>query len=126
MGWQAMREKESVYDESQIGERLQALPGWFYEGGWIRRNYKTDGWPTTLMLVNAIGFLAEAAYHHPDLAVTYARVTVKLNTHSAGGITDKDFDLARRIEDLALWRPAAGGALEGTPAKFVRGGDPRG
>ncbi len=60
------------------------------------------------MLVNAIGFLAEAAYHHPDLAVTWARVTVKLSTHSAGGITDKDFDLARRIEDVALWRPAAG------------------
>jgi 4a-hydroxytetrahydrobiopterin dehydratase len=120
-----MSEKEPTYDESQIGERLKALPGWFYEGGWIRRNYKTDGWPTTLMLVNAIGFLAEAAYHHPDLAVTYARVTVKLNTHSAGGITDKDFDLARRIEDLALWRPAQGGALEGSPNKFVRGGDPR-
>jgi 4a-hydroxytetrahydrobiopterin dehydratase len=77
------------------------------------------------MLVNAIGFLAEAAYHHPDLTVTYARVTVKLSTHSAGGITDKDFDLARRIEDLALWRPAKGGALEGTPNKFVRSGDPR-
>ena len=42
------------------------------------------------------------------------------------GITDKDFDLARRIEDLALWRPAEGGALQGTPNKFVRSGDPRG
>jgi 4a-hydroxytetrahydrobiopterin dehydratase len=51
-------------------------------------------------------------------------VTVKLQTHSAGGITDKDFDLARRIEDVVLWRPQ-GGALEGTPNKFVRSGDPR-
>ena len=51
--------------------------------------------------------------------------TVKLTTHSAGGITDKDFALARRIEDVALWRPAAGGALDGTPNKFVRSGDPR-
>ena len=76
------------------------------------------------MLVNAIGFAAEAAYHHPDLAVTWARVTVKLATHSAGGITDKDFELAREIERVALWRPAAG-ALPGTPNKFVRGGDPR-
>jgi 4a-hydroxytetrahydrobiopterin dehydratase len=49
---------------------------------------------------------------------------VKLQTHSAGGITDKDFDLARRIEEVALWRPQAGGALTGTPNKFVRGGDP--
>ena len=120
-----MSEKEPTYDESQIAERLKALPGWYYEGGWIRRAYKTDGWPTTLMLVNAIGYLSEAAYHHPDLAVTWARVVVKLSTHSAGGITDKDFDLARRIEDAALWRPAAGGALTGTPNKFVRSDDKR-
>ena len=118
--------KEPIYDESQIAGRLLDLPGWYFEDGWIRRVYKTDGWPTTLMLVNAIGFLAEAAYHHPDLSVTWGRVTVKLSTHSAGGITDKDFELARRIEDLALWRPAQGGALTGTPNKFVRGGDPRG
>src|SRR5262245_16467118 len=64
-------EKEPTYNESQIAEKLKALPGWFYEDGWIRRVYKTDGWPTTLMLVNAIGYLAEAAYHHPDLSVTW-------------------------------------------------------
>jgi 4a-hydroxytetrahydrobiopterin dehydratase len=120
-----MAEKEQTYDETQISEHLKALPGWYYEDGWIRRVYKTDGWPTTLMLVNAIGYLAEAAYHHPDLAVTWGRVTVKLSTHSAGGITEKDFALARRIEESALWRPAAGSALTGTPNKFVRSGDPR-
>src|SRR5204863_8300655 len=118
-------DRDRTYDESQIGERLRELRGWEFEGGWIRRSYKSDGWPTTLMLVNAIGYAAEAAYHHPDLAVTWGRVTVKLTTHSAGGITDKDFALARRIEEIALWRPEAGGALEGTPNKFVRGGDPR-
>ena len=117
--------KERTYSEAEIAERLKELPGWYYEDGWIRRVYKTDGWPTTLMLVTTIGYCAEAAYHHPDLAVTYARLTVKLMTHSAGGITDKDFDLARRIEEVTLWRPAQGGALEGTPNKFVRSGDPR-
>ena len=121
-----MSEKEPTYSDSQIVERLNQLPGWYHDNGWIRRIYKTDGWPTTLMLVNAIGYLAEAAYHHPDLAVTWARVEVKLSTHSAGGITDKDFDLARRIEDHVLWRPAAGAALTGTPNKWVRSGDPRG
>jgi 4a-hydroxytetrahydrobiopterin dehydratase len=120
-----MSTKEPTYDDAQIAERLRDLPGWFYEDGWIRRVYKTDGWPTTLMLVNAIAYNAEAAYHHPDLAVTWGRVIVKLATHSAGGITDKDFELARRIEDAALWRPPEGGALEGTPNKFVRSGDPR-
>jgi len=115
------RDKEPTYTDAQIAEKLAALPGWYYEDGWIRRVYKTDGWHTTLMLVNAIGYLAEAAWHHPDLAVTWGKVWVKLKTHSAGGITDKDFSLARKIEDVALWRPPAGAALEGTPNKFVRG-----
>ena len=119
-----MAEKEKTYDEREIGEKLQALTGWYFEDGWIRRVYKTDGWPTTLMLVNAIGYLSEAAYHHPDLSVTWGRITVKLSTHSAGGITDKDFELARKIEETALWRPQ-GGSLTGTPNKFVRSGDPR-
>jgi len=120
-----MATKEPTYDEAEIAEKLRDLPGWYFESGMIRRVYKTDGWPTTLMLVGAIGFVSEAAYHHPDLSVTWGRITVKLSTHSAGGITDKDFDLARKIEEAALWRPAAGGALTGTPAKFVRSGDPR-
>ena len=79
-----MAEKEKTYDETQIAERLRDLPGWFYEDKWIRRVYKTDGWPITLMLVNAIGYVAEAADHHPDLTVTWGRVVVKLSTHSAG------------------------------------------
>jgi 4a-hydroxytetrahydrobiopterin dehydratase len=120
-----MAEKEQTYNEAQIAERLRDLPGWYYEDGWIRRVYKTDGWPTTLMLVNAIGYCAEAAYHHPDLSVTWGRIVVKLSTHSANGITDKDFALARKFEEVALWRPAAGEPLTGTPNKFVRGGDPR-
>ena len=120
-----MSNKEPTYDEAQITARLRDLTGWYYEDGWLRRRYKTDGWPTTLMLVNAIGYCAEAAYHHPDLTVTWGRIVVKLATHSAGGITDKDFSLARRIEEVALWRPPEGDALTGTPNAFVRSGDPR-
>ena len=78
--------KERTYNDTEIAERLKELPGWYYEDGWIRRVYKTDGWPTTLMLVNAVGYLAEAAYHHPDLSVTWGRVIVKLQNHAAGGI----------------------------------------
>jgi 4a-hydroxytetrahydrobiopterin dehydratase len=121
-----MAEKEKTYSEAEITQQLSTLPGWFFQDGWIRRNFKTDGWPTTLMLVNAIGYLAEAAYHHPDLSVTWGKVTVKLSTHSAGGITEKDMLLARKIEEIALWRPAEGGPLgTGTPNKWVRSGDPR-
>ena len=108
---------------AEMDERLKPLPGWYFDDGSICRRYKTDGWPVTLMLVNAIGYLCEASDHHPDLAVAYSRVTVKLSTHSAGGVTDKDFELARKIEDLALWRPS-GGALQGTSEKFVQGVQP--
>ena len=112
-----------VYTDEEIPAQIEAhgLTGWYLEDGWLRRKISTDGWPTTLMLVNAIGYLAEAAWHHPDLAVTWGKVWVKLKTHSAGGITDKDFALAKKIEEVALWRPEQGGPLEGTPNKFVRG-----
>lgn len=114
--------KLGTYSDQEINRKLQELPGWYYEDGWIRRQYKTDGWQTTLLLVNQIAFLAEAAYHHPDLAVTWAKVWVKLKTHSENGITDRDFELARKIEEAVLWRPAEGSALEGTPNKFVMSG----
>jgi 4a-hydroxytetrahydrobiopterin dehydratase len=122
-----MADKEHVYTEAEIPAKLaeQGLSGWYLEKGWIRRKYTTDGWPTTLMLVNAIGFLAEAAYHHPDLEVTWGKLWVKLQTHSAGGITDKDFALAHQIEAAVLWRPEAGGPLEGTPNKWVKGDKPK-
>jgi 4a-hydroxytetrahydrobiopterin dehydratase len=116
-------EKAHVYGEAEVAAKLaeQGLAGWYLEDGWLRRKYTTEGWPTTLMLVNAIAYLCEAAYHHADLAVTYAKVWVKLKTHSAGGITDKDFALAKQIESVVLWRPPAGGPLEGTPNKWVKG-----
>lgn len=108
----------NVLTEAQIAARLRhELPRWRFEHGHIERVFKTAGWKATLMVVNAIGHLAEVAWHHPDLAVSYASVTVRLMTHDAGGITDKDFELARKIEEVVMWRPSQqpGSALEGTP-----------
>ncbi|GAC1464339.1 MAG: 4a-hydroxytetrahydrobiopterin dehydratase [Isosphaeraceae bacterium] len=115
-------EKPLIYNNDEVTARIQetGLIQWYLEDGWLRRKYSTDGWATTLMLTNAIGFLCEAAWHHADLSVTWGKVWVKLKTHSAGGITEKDFALARKIEDVALWRPEAGGPLEGTPNPFVK------
>ena len=115
---------ERTYTDAEIPAKLQefGLSEWYIEEGWLRRKYTTDGWPTTLMLTNAIGFLCEAAYHHADLALTYAKLWVKLKTHSAGGITDKDFLLAKKIEEAVLWRPAKESPFDGgTPNKFVQG-----
>ena len=107
---------DEVYSSEDIQARLLAeLPAWYYEDGWIRRKYKTSGWKSTLMVVNTVGHLAEAAWHHPDLTVSYAFVIVKLVNHAAKGVTDKDFALARKIEDVLMWRPEDGSPLEGTP-----------
>lgn len=106
-----------VYSEAEIQERLQReLPHWYLENGWIRRKYRTSGWKGTLMVVNTVGHLAEAAWHHPDLTVSYAFVIVKLITHTHKGVTDKDFTLAHKIEEVIQWQPGLeGGPLEGTP-----------
>jgi 4a-hydroxytetrahydrobiopterin dehydratase len=107
---------DKVYGEADIQQRLSTeLPHWYYEDGWIRRKYRTSGWKGTLMVINTVGHLAETAWHHPDLSASYAFVVVKLVTHSAKGVTDKDFELAHRIEETLMWRPAANSALEGTP-----------
>lgn len=120
-----MARQDKTYTGAEAAAQLARLPGWTIADGWLTRRFVTDGWGTTLMLVNAIGFIAEAADHHPDLAVAWSSVTVKLNTHSAKGITDKDFELARKFDEVALWRPEPGRptGLAGTTRPFVRPGD---
>ena len=122
-----MARQDRTYSGADAAAQLAKLSGWSIADGWLTRRFTTDGWGTTLMLVNAIGFLAEAADHHPDLAVAWSSVTVKLNTHSANGITDKDFELAAKFDEIALWRPEAGrpAGLAGTTRPFVRGGETR-
>ena len=113
---------ERTYSDAEIEERLaNELPQWRYENGWIRRKYKTASWKGTLMVINTVGHLAEAAWHHPDITASYAWVEVRLMNHAAKGVTDKDFQLARKIEEVIHWQPAKeGGALTGTPSGDLR------
>jgi 4a-hydroxytetrahydrobiopterin dehydratase len=112
--------KEKVYTDEEIPAKARelGLDGWYLEDGWLRRKYNTDGWRATLLVVNTVGFLCEAAWHHADLSVTWGKVWVKLKTHSAGGITDKDFTLAKKIDEVILWKASA--PLEGPPKPFVQ------
>ena len=108
---------DRVYSAEEVTDRLaRENPKWRLEDGWIRRTYKTASWKGTLMVINTVGHLAEAAWHHPDITASYAWVEVRLQNHAAKGITDKDFSLARKIEEVIQWQPGKeGGALEGTP-----------
>jgi len=109
-----------TYTKAQVVAWLEEnLPTWSLENDFLTRTYVTKNWQLTLLLANAIGYLAEAAWHHPELKLSYPRLTVRLQTHDAGGITDKDFELARRIEEVVTWRPSPGDALEGTPSRWV-------
>ena len=112
------KEKNSPYSDEEVQQRLQEdLPTWEYKNGWICRKYHTSGWKGTLMVINTVGHLAEAAWHHPDIVASYAFVVVKLINHAAKGITDKDFALAKKIEEVVLWRPGLNDEndLVGTP-----------
>ena len=97
--------------KTYTGQALQQhveekLPQWTIAENCIVRTYKTAGWPGTLMVVNAIAYLSEAAWHHPDLRVGYRVVTVSLTTHSDNGITDRDIELAEKLEQTVSWRSA--------------------
>jgi 4a-hydroxytetrahydrobiopterin dehydratase len=103
----------SVLSAETIEQELHTLPNWEVRDGWLRRAYSTPGWPHTLLLASQIAFLAEAAWHHPDLELGYARCVVKLQTHKVRGLTAMDFALARRIEGQVTWKPEESSPLDG-------------
>jgi 4a-hydroxytetrahydrobiopterin dehydratase len=111
---------ERTYSEPRLRSGSRRSAPLVLRGGWIRRRYRTmkEG---QLMVINTVGHLSEAAWHHPDITASYAWVEVRLQNHAAKGITDKDFELAKKIEDVVHWQPGKeGGALEGTPAEDMR------
>ncbi len=110
---------DTVLTEEQLQQALKDLPGWEVRDGWLRRKYTTPGFPHTMLLVNTIGYLAEAAWHHPDLSIGYAHVTVKLQTHRVRAVTPNDIALARQIHETVTWQPADDSPLDGFPKKWV-------
>lgn len=85
-------------EASDIEDRLGRLSGWERKGGWIRKEYRFDDFGESMAFVNRVAALAEQADHHPDIDIRYDRVLLGLSTHSAGGLTARDFELASRID----------------------------
>ena len=84
----------------QVTAELGTTPGWDVTDGQLTRTVTRKDFRDALLFVNAVGFLAERANHHPDIFVSWNKVTLTLSTHSAGGLTVADFALARRINEL--------------------------
>ena len=109
---------EKVYNRDEIERVLRrSLPNWKFNENYLERQCETNDWKGTLLLVNAVGHLSEVAWHHPELIANYNTLKIRLNTHDADGVTDRDFALAEKIEELLLWRPGKeeDARLMGTP-----------
>jgi len=89
-------------NESQIKMALADLPPWQRHGDSIARTFVFQNFPAAMAFVNAVAEIAEAAQHHPDIDVRWNKVTLALTTHDAGGLTDKDFALAKQCDALSL------------------------
>lgn len=89
-----------VLTEAEISQKLETLPGWTIEDRQLIRTFEFKNFVQAIAFVNRLVEPAEKLAHHPDLAIAYNKVTVSLTTHDAGGLTQKDFDLARIASEL--------------------------
>lgn len=91
----------ALLSDSEIEARLAEHPGWSRYGEAIVKSFKRGDFVGSVNFVNALTGPAEEMNHHPDLAISWDEVTVSLSTHSEGGVTPADFELAAKIDRLA-------------------------
>lgn len=89
-----------IYDAKEIKEAIKELPLWEVEGKAIERTFEFDDFEQSIDFVNGVAELAAEADHHPDIDIRYCKVRLVLSTHSKGGLTDLDFDLAEKLDTL--------------------------
>jgi 4a-hydroxytetrahydrobiopterin dehydratase len=90
----------ATFTPSEIDTALRDLPGWAIRNGMLVRTFRHETFPEAIVFVNAVAHLAELANHHPDIDVRYSNITLSLVTHDEGGITRRDVDLARQVEEI--------------------------
>lgn len=89
-----------LLNETEIQTQLSQLSDWTQEGKLIKCTRKFKGFPEAVEFVNKLVEPAESAGHHPDLEISYNTVVIKMTSHDAGGLTEKDFNLARTISSI--------------------------
>jgi 4a-hydroxytetrahydrobiopterin dehydratase len=90
----------AALSKEEIRERLKKLKGWSHQGNALCKKYTFKSFPAGIQFVNKIAEAAESAGHHPDITINYNVVGISLATHSEGGVTDKDFDMAGKIDQI--------------------------
>jgi 4a-hydroxytetrahydrobiopterin dehydratase len=91
----------ALLSDEEIKERLKGLDGWRQRGEYIVKSFDRGDFVGSVKFVDSLVEPAEAMNHHPDIAISWSQVEVALSTHSQGGVTENDFELARKVEDLA-------------------------
>jgi len=91
----------TVLSEAEVQQALRELPGWKRNGNAIDRLFQFDSFAKAMEFVNQIAEAAEAVNHHPDILISYSKVTLSLVSHDSGGVTNRDIKMAARINDLA-------------------------
>lgn len=91
----------TLLSENEIADGLSSLEGWVEEGNQIVKQFVFKNFVQSMGFVTKVGILAERVDHHPDILIEYSKVTITLSTHSEGGLTDKDFSLANKIQEAS-------------------------
>ena len=97
-----LRWNMETLSEEEARQRLETLAGWEYANGRIRKQFVFRTFLRAIAFMNTVAYLAEAAKHHPDITINYNKVTLRLITHSEDALTERDFNLARQIEQLPI------------------------
>ena len=87
-------------DDTEVSKRLKNLSFWVVNNGELQREFTLSSFPSAIFFVDAVAHIAESMAHHPDIHVFYNKVIFNVATHSAGGITEKDFALAQKVDEL--------------------------
>lgn len=91
----------ALLSDEEIKERLKELPGWQHRGESIVKSFDRGDFVGSIKFIDSLVEPAEGMNHHPDLAVSWSQVEVAISTHAEGGITENDFELAKKVEELA-------------------------
>ena len=89
-----------LISHEEVQEKMKKIPDWEFNETSISKIFEFDEYLSAIEFVNSVAEIAEEAYHHPDILINYTNVKLTLSTHEVGGITDKDFEVAERIDSL--------------------------